>query len=150
MAVVLANLYLVWLDRSLEAALGDGLLWLYRYIDDLCLVVRDDIPDECLVSNAESFHDNLKFTVSEPAVSGATIFLDLELTVAEGHLQFDLHRKPMNLYLYVPADSGHHRSVKASLIKGECTRLARRCMSEKSFLKHCKQVFQTAPVGERL
>ena len=42
-------------------------------------------------------------------------------------IKFDLFRKPLNLYHYVPRSSCHKASVFSSVIAGEATRILRRC-----------------------
>jgi hypothetical protein len=64
-------------------------------------------------------------------------YLDIAISLSSANqFTFELYRKPMNLYQYLPRASCHRPSVFASLIKGEAIRIMRRCSSCRVAQKH--------------
>ena len=61
-------------------------------------------------------------------------FLDLQFGILHRTLRFQTHQKQLNSYLYIPSDSMHPASVKASLVKTELIRHIRCCSTEEAFV----------------
>jgi hypothetical protein len=96
-----------------------------RYIDD---VLGIWIPLQGLNDEAEwqAFQDlmnawgKLRWIVSDR--SNEVNFLDLTLTLENGHITTKTYQKPMNLYLYIPPTSAHPTSCYKGLIVGNFLR----------------------------
>ena len=120
-ASIIANIYLSELDRKLSLECAEH-LWFYgRYIDDIVAVTS--LESETLISRINSWHGNLQVELSgENAVN----FLDLTLWLENQVICWSLYSKPMNLFLYVPADSNHPLSSFKSIVTGGYVRCVQR------------------------
>lgn len=127
-ASIIANIYLSELDRKLVHEYAEH-LWFYgRYIDDIIAVTS--LESETLVSQINSWHGNLRVELSgENAVN----FLDLALWLENQAVCWSLYSKPMNLFLYVPADSNHPLSSFKSIVTGGYVRCVRRNKTKADF-----------------
>jgi len=60
-------------------------------------------------------------------------YLDLDISIVNnsghGRISYQLFRKPLNIYQYLPRSSCHPESVFGSVIHSEATRILRRCES---------------------
>ena len=127
-ASIIANIYLSELDRKLVHEYAEH-LWFYgRYIDDIIAVTS--LESETLVSQINSWRGNLRVELSgENAVN----FLDLALWLENQVVCWSLYSKPMNLFLYVPADSNHPLSSFKSIVTGGYVRCVRRNKAKADF-----------------
>ena len=106
-----------------------------RYIDDcICILPPDRVSQFFIRANA--WHPSI--TVEQAAMGRSNVpYLDIAISLSSANqFTFELYRKPMNLYQYLPRASCHRPSVFASLIKGEAIRIMRRCSSCRVAQKH--------------
>lgn len=68
-------------------------------------------------------------------------FMDLTITIADGHLETTLFEKAQNLYLYIPPHSSHPRGVFTGLIFGQVLRIRRLCSKQSDADDRIKQFF---------
>ena len=52
-------------------------------------------------------------------------------------MDYQLHRKPLNIYNYIPANSDHPRAVCKSIVHMEAIRLLRSCKKHAPYEKQC-------------
>ena len=117
-----ANIYLSSLDNFLMQSGDIYLQFLRRYIDDLLLLWSGSALDLCAIAN--SWHPSLKFDLSG---DGNVHFLDVALHIEQNRsVSWSMYEKPLNLHLYVPANSYHPDSVFHSLQIGGFWRCLRR------------------------
>ena len=64
------------------------------------------------------------------------MFLDLDISLAQGQFAIQTYRKPQNAYLYIPRTSCHPKSVYTALIVGETQRLFRHNCQNAGRLRH--------------
>jgi hypothetical protein len=104
----------------------------YRhFIDD---IIGIWIPDPCPNKNVQLWNDfknemqqwhGLHWTCESPSLS--INFMDLTISVINGHLETTLYKKPQNLYLYRPPHSSHPSGIQRGLIFGQVLRICRLC-----------------------
>lgn len=63
-------------------------------------------------------------------------FLDLEITLRDGQIVYELYRKPINTYQYIEWDSAHPLACKKGFVTGEVLRILRNCSERATALKH--------------
>ena len=102
-----------------------------RFIDDVFgvwLTHADPETDKQLwtefCADMNAWHD-LEWICENP--SNTVNFMDLTITIVDGHLETKLFEKEANLYLYLPPHSAHPRSVFTGLIFGQVLRTRRLC-----------------------
>ena len=93
------------------------MLYFKQYIDDIVLIWLWEQDN----SAWEAFKNDLKFgvltwEVHEPSMS--VDFLDMTISIVDGHIEMRTYQKPMNLYLYLPPLSSHTRGVIKGTIFG--------------------------------
>ena len=66
--------------------------------------------------------------------SSPLAFLDLQFGILHRTLRFQMHQKQLSSYLYIPLDSMHPASIKASLVKTELIWYIRCYSTEEAFL----------------
>ena len=64
------------------------------------------------------------------------VFLDLDISLAQGQFAIQTRRKPQNAYLYNPRTSCYPKSVCTTLIVGETQRLCRNSCQNAGRLRH--------------
>lgn len=109
----------VWLSHPNPAQ--DKLLW-----DEFCM-------------DMDQWH-GLKWECETPSM--AVNFMDLTITMVDGHLETTLFEKAMNLYLYLPPHSSHPNGVFTGLIFGQVLRIRRLCTHKRDATKKIRQFFQ--------
>ncbi|CAE7229636.1 unnamed protein product [Symbiodinium sp. CCMP2592] len=106
-----ANIYLSSLDNFLMQSHDIHLQFLRRYIDDILLLWSGSTLELSAIAN--SWHPSLKFDLSG---DGYVHFLDVALHIEQNRsVSWSMYEKPLNLHLYVPANSCHPDSVFHSL-----------------------------------
>ena len=102
-----------------------------RFIDDvfgIWLTHEDPVQDQSLwdefCADMDRWH-GLRWECERP--SRSVNFMDLTITIKNGHLETTLYEKAMNLYLYLPPHSSHPRGVFTGLIFGQVLRIRRLC-----------------------
>jgi hypothetical protein len=100
---------------------GGPLLFYRRYIDDTFIIWNNSVP----YAPWNSFLENLPYgtlTWTADPLSESVNFLDLTLSVSNGHITSKSCEKPHNLHLHLPPTSAHTPGVLKSLIYGSTQR----------------------------
>ena len=117
-SVIFANLYLADLDDFVLNECGCVLTW-RRYTDDAFALLHSlsESDVKFVQQQLNKWHPAIQWKVS---FSGKrVVFLDLDISLAQGQFAIQTHRKPQNAYLYIPRTSCHPKSVYTALIVGE-------------------------------
>ena len=137
---VLANVFMVELEKSLVPQLGDNIKLWYRYVDDTFTIIRKGKVEEVL-SSLNSFHESIKFTY-EKEKDGVISFLDVKVITKMNHtFDTDIHRKKTDTNVYMNWNSFAPRAWKIGTLKGLIRRAFVICSNEEfrnkeiSFLK---------------
>ena len=142
LAPVLANLYLAFLERTLQAkAVESNIRWpiLYkRFIDD-CFIIYQGNKTNLLefVDLFNSLVDSI--TLSLQSFGSSVDFLDLTIYKGkrfrrEGKLDLKIFQKPMNKYLYLPFTTDHPIHCLKSFVTTELQRYVRSCSDRSAYL----------------
>ena len=120
-SVVLANLYLAECDDLICQRCSCLRFW-KRYIDDSFGILHGSSTDVVACkSMLDSWHPNIQWDISGEGTSVS--YLDLDIQLVAGRLNFQTYRKPMNAYLDIPKISCHPDGVFNALVIGETRRL---------------------------
>ena len=137
---VLANVFMVELEKSLVPQLGDNIKLWYRYVDDTFTIIRKGKVEEVLAS-LNRFHESIKFTY-EKEKDGVISFLDVKVITKMNHtFDTDIHRKKTDTNVYMNWNSFAPRAWKIGTLKGLIRRAFVICSNEEfrnkeiSFLK---------------
>ena len=140
---VLANVFMVELEKNLVPTLSDILPLWFRYVDDTFTFIKDEQVDN--VHNIlNNFHQDINFT-HEVEKEGTIPFLDVKVYKnVDGVLKTEVFRKDTDTNIYLHWDSFCPKSWKIGTLKG-LVRRAHIVCSEKTGLekeiKHLKSVF---------
>lgn len=141
-APIFANIFMYLLERKVLDKYGDSIVYYKRYLDDIFLICKKEKKEEIMTS-LQSMEKNIKleFVVSDDSAT----FLDLffykgERFHATGMLDFKIHQKALNKYLYLPHGSYHTDSSKKGFIKAELQRYIRSSSSIENYIE-MKKVF---------
>ena len=136
-------MFLSVLDLHVTSKLGEACRYYARYIDDglLCLNMSS-MQDSSVTKVLTGRNEHIR---TEPVRSLCSDhnFLDLQLGVkpaTESHraeVDYQLYRKPLNIYNYIPANSDHPRAVCKSIVHTEAIRLLRTCKKHAPYEKQC-------------
>ncbi|QBM85393.1 hypothetical protein METSCH_A00100 [Metschnikowia aff. pulcherrima] len=134
MAPEFANIYMgVAEKQKLTEVVNMGSCLYLRYIDDVLIIGTKAELDR--VAEQEHFLDlPLEVNWEKPAKS--LPFLDLQLSISEHSIVYELYRKPINTYQYLEWDSDHPRATKKGFVIGEIVRIFRNCSERATALKH--------------
>ena len=116
----------------------------HRYLDD-SVVIFDSIKANVqrILNEWNCRIPGIKFTQDIFDLSQERVplsFLDLQFGIFNCTLRFQTHQKQLNSYLYIPSNSMHPKSVKASLMKTELIRHIRCCSTKEAFV-HMRDLF---------
>ena len=140
---VIANIFMVELERSIIPQLeGTVALW-YRYVDDTFTIIRKDCV-EAVLESLNGFHRNIEFTFEKEA-NGSISFLDVSvIRKLDGAFDTDIHRKSTDTNVYINWEAFAPKSWKRGTLKGLIRRAFTIC-STKEFrdkeISHIKKVF---------
>ena len=141
---VIANIFMVELEKSLVPQL-DGMidLW-YRYVDDTFTFIRKGCV-EAVLERLNEFHPSIKFTFEKEA-NGRISFLDVcVIKKPDGSFDTDVHRKATDTNVYVHWDAFAPKTWKTGTLKGLIRRAFVICSTEQfrnNEIKHLKKVFK--------
>jgi hypothetical protein len=141
---VIANIFMVELEKSLVPQL-DGMIGLwYRYVDDTFTFIRKDCVEEVL-ERLNGFHPNIKFTF-EKEENGRISFLDVAvIKKPDGSFDTDVHRKATDTNVYVHWEAFAPKTWKTGTLKGLVRRAFTICSTEQfrnKEIDHLKKVFK--------
>ena len=145
--VQIANIFLSDCDQHVVARLwgslglsDSDLEYFGRFVDDALVIGDADIPDSDILEAFNSWLPEIHWEITGSGDSLA--YLDLRLSLANGFVNFELFRKPLHIYQYIPYGSAHPSRTFQSLVTGESLRILRRCREghtankELQFFKH--------------
>lgn len=69
-------------------------------------------------------------------------FLDLEISIRDGSIVYELYRKPINTYQYLQWNSAHPDSTKKGFVQGEVKRIVRNCTFMTDAMRHIKLFYE--------
>ena len=113
---VLANIFMVELEKSLVPTMQEEVALWFRYVDDTFTFVKKGCIDQVLM-RLNGFHENIKFTFERE--SGCTIaFLDVKVARnRDGSFVTDIHRKGTDTNIYLNWKSFAPRPWKIGTLK---------------------------------
>ena len=122
------------------------MLWL-RFIDDIFFVWEYDQKSlEDFIEFCDNFtqqnemKSEIKFEVN---ISNTSVnFLDVNISIKDGHFITRVHSKPTDAHLYLNAQSCHPKHVINNIPKGQLIRIRRICSKESDFLDQSKIIIQ--------
>ena len=137
---VLANVFMVELEKILVPQLESSVALWYRYVDDTFTFIKKGKLEEVL-ERLNSFHDSIKFTY-EKEKDGVISFLDVKvITKTDRTFDTDVHRKQTDTNIYMNWNAFAPRVWKIGTLKGLVRRAFVICSNEEfrnkeiSFLK---------------
>ena len=137
---VLANVFMVELEKILVPQLESSVALWYRYVDDTFTFIKKGKVEEVL-EILNSFHDSIKFTY-EKEKDGIISFLDVKVIMkADRTFDTDIHRKQTDTNIYMNWDAFAPRVWKIGTLKGLIRRAFVICSNDEfrnkeiSFLK---------------
>ena len=135
----LADLVLEKVIKSTMAIVGENVLLLRRYVDDLLLIVQEDSVDMVL-AQFNNFHPEIQFTV-EREQHRSINFLELTIHRQEsGLLDIMWYRKPTASLRYVNYYSNHSYGQKINIIQMLAKRLSLFCDVQTRNEERCKVI----------
>lgn len=135
-AVVFANIYMfMTFDKPLRIQLGEHVRLYGRFIDDI-IIITSHLAENTLHHTMNAA--NPVVTLAIKSSPRRCEFLDLVIYKGtrfdqNGILDLSVHQKDFNLYLYIPWNSFHLRSMKVSFIQTELRRYIRNSSSYSEF-----------------
>ena len=111
----------------------------FRYIDDIFFVwTHGEDSLHKFMSNLNKFNKHIKITYdfSKEHIP----FLDLNVSLAEGKLFFDLYIKSTDCHQYLHYTSSHPEHTKRSIVYSQTLRISKICSLEKDFQNHSSQL----------
>ncbi len=129
MAVTYANLVLYYLEKD---CLKLPYLLYHRYIDDLFLLAPPTV--------SSTFISLFCGQVPSIKLDGITVgergvFLDLEVWISEGKINYKTYQKSINKYLYISPHSNHTLTSLKNVIKNELRRYRLFCPQDLHYLE---------------
>lgn len=135
----LSDLYLVIAElHFLQPLINSGAAYYGRFRDDIIAVCEPYMAQSTLIPFKEAIQP-LELILSEPATRAA--FLDIEVHIHQGKLEFRTYSKESNLHFYIPPFSNHPPHTKRSWVYGEILRLHRTNSKQEWFLERIKLLF---------
>ena len=141
---VIANVFMVELEKTLVPQLEDTVSLWYRYVDDTFTFIKKGCV-ESVLERLNSFHPSIKFTF-EKEVDGSIAFLDVKvLKKSDGSFNTDVHRKPTDTNIYVNWEAFAPKAWKTGTLKGLVRRALTMCSTEdsqKREIEFLKKIFR--------
>ena len=131
---VLANIFMVKLERNTIPALSNDMLLWKRYVDDtICLIKITSINK--VLDTLNSYHTNIKFTIEiEP--ENKISFLDVLLIRSNSLISTKVYRKNTNTYIYMNWKSFSPNNWKWGTLKTLVTKDFDKCSTDKYLKKN--------------
>ena len=126
---VIANIFMVELEKTLVPTLDDKVSLWFRYVDDTFTFIKKGEVDN-VMNELNNFHPNIKFTCEKE--TGDTIsFLDVKvLKKPDGTFNTDIHRKKTDTNVYLNWKSFAPKTWKIGTLKGLIRRAFVVCSTE--------------------
>jgi len=141
MAPSIANVFMAWVEQRLLRDSPwpvDTALW-RRFIDDIALLWlggEDSLKQFLQWLNCQ--HPTIKFTANYGTRN--IPFLDVSVSISEGRITTDLHRKETDAQMTLPFNSCHPRHCVRSIPFSQALRLRRICSEDSSFEQRTKEL----------
>ena len=136
----LADLVLEKVLKTTMEIVGEGVLFLRRYVDDLLLIVEEN-QVEMVLEQFNNFHPNIQFTM-ETELLDAINFLELNIRRNDvGSLDVTWYRKPTASLRYINFYSSHSFGQKINIIHMLAKRLRLFCGLE-TLIEQRKEVVE--------
>lgn len=128
-AVMYANIVLA----DLEHCALNELPYLYmRYIDDLCVICKDEEQAEDIIYYFEQACPSIQ--LDDITIGPKGVFLDLAIelhnTPDSTEIRIQTYQKSINKYMYITPSSAHQRTVLKNFIYNELCRYKLHCSDE--------------------
>ena len=130
-APMYATLYFAVHESQVMQKYANHILFYGRYIDDALLIVNIATFTPAIFHQLRLDFDNfgqLRWTFS--ALQLTVNFLDLTISLDNGHLRYTMYEKHLNLYLYIPPGSSHPPGVLKGLIFGRLHQINLLCSDD--------------------
>jgi hypothetical protein len=144
LAPVVANLFMQYLETPVINKWTDSLKTYKRYIDDIAVLFQGTASElQEFMDEMNNMHPSIKLTWT----TSSTSMEYLDLVVFKGKrwpekLDYRVHQKTLNKYLYLPWKSFHPRSQKSSMITAEVQRYIRNSSSFEDYIR-IKRLFRS-------
>ena len=126
---VIANIFMVELEKKVIPTISDKVALWYRYVDDTFTFVKKGEIDNVL-RVLDNFHGNIKFTF-EKQTNDSIAFLDVKvIRKADGSFDTDIHRKKTDTNVYLNWKSFAPKAWKVGTLKGLIRRAFIICSTE--------------------
>ena len=143
MAPTIANIFMGQLEKQLLNTSPWTIskeFW-RRFIDDIFILWHhgeENLKEFMKWINNQ--HDSIKFTANYGKEN--IPYLDVSLSIIDGHIQTDLYKKPTDTNMILPFNSSHPRHCLRAIPYGQCLRLRRICSTDTSFRKRCDELLK--------
>ncbi|MDR3548550.1 MAG: reverse transcriptase domain-containing protein [Candidatus Pacebacteria bacterium] len=135
-AVVFANIFMFMIERTVLKDHASSVLFYVRFLDDILALLKKQ-GQPAFVEALSNRHPNIKLDVKLSSTS--VDFLDLRIHkgprfAATGIIDFSVHQKQLNAYLYLPFFSFHAPRSKGGFMVTELMRYVRNSSSRKDYI----------------
>ena len=114
---VIANIFMVELERRLIPTMYDKISLWFRYVDDTFTFIKRGEVDN-IIRILNSFHESINFTF-EKETDESISFLDVNVMKrTDGSFDTDIHRKKTDTNVYLNWESFAPRAWKVGTLKG--------------------------------
>ena len=140
---VIANIFMVELEKSLIPTMVEKVSLWFRYVDDTFTFIKKGEVNS-VVDALNGFHENIEFTFEREADNHIS-FLDVKVIKnADGSFKTDIHRKSTDTNVYLSWKSYAPKSWKIGTLKGLIRRAFTICSTneyQSNELAFLKKVF---------
>jgi hypothetical protein len=114
----------------------------YRYLDDIFMIWNSSIDDLLIFKNLfNSMDENIKMTLNYN--SNEIDYLDLIIFKNKfNKINFKVHQKKLNKYLYMPFSSNHPKHIAKGIVKTELIRYIRNSSNINDYISIKKEFYQ--------
>lgn len=126
---VLANIFMVELERKVIPKLRNYMTPWKRYVDDTIAWIKPKFIEK-VTQELNNFHKNIKFTHELQDINGKISFLDVLIIIGDTEIETTVFRKPTNNDIYLHWDSFAPHNWKTGTIKTLFQRAFMICSTE--------------------
>ena len=126
---VIANIFMVELEKRLIPTMSDKISLWFRYVDDTFTFIKKGQVDR-VIQILNGFHESIKFTF-EKETDGCLSFLDVKVIKnTDGSFETDIHRKKTDTNVYLNWNSFAPKPWKVGTLKGLIRRAFTICSTD--------------------
>lgn len=126
---VIANIFMVELEKRLIPTMGDKISLWFRYVDDTFTFIKKGEVDN-VIEILNGFHESIKFTF-ETETDNCLSFLDVKVMKnSDGSFETDIHRKKTDTNVYLNWNSFAPKPWKVGTLKGLVRRAFTICSTD--------------------